>query len=424
MRFESAAGKLRWLIALALAPGMVAGCTLFRDSKQAAPLDTESPAAARPWKRYPGDPQGVLWPQTDWSNYNTLASLHSPPVGTPPKTELPIDGDPEKGKKLSFDRSRGGGCVACHIMGKDTPALPGNVGPDLSTIGANRPDDWLFNYIYEPRTFNPNTVMPPWGTHKLYTVEEIKDIVAFLKTLKEPVAIKDPLHDPEKRPIPQETRDNVDPTENPAMFALEEGKNLFQKAGPAGKACASCHANPQSAFKTWAATMPKYEPRIKKVLGVEEFIVRHTRATTGQVYLMETPENLALSVYLHYLANGATIAVDRTSQGAAEAAKRGDELRNRKIGQLNFACADCHVTAANKWIRGQYLVQAKGQVVHFPTWRTSRGDIWDIRKRFQWCAVAIRANELPPDAPEYGDLELSLAALSNGLKINAPGIRH
>jgi sulfur-oxidizing protein SoxA len=38
--------------------------------------------------------------------------------------------------------------------------------------------------------------------------------------------------------------------------------------------------------------------------------------------------------------------------------------------------------------------------------------------------VAIWANELPPDAKEYGDLELYLASLNNGLKLNVPGIRH
>jgi sulfur-oxidizing protein SoxA len=38
--------------------------------------------------------------------------------------------------------------------------------------------------------------------------------------------------------------------------------------------------------------------------------------------------------------------------------------------------------------------------------------------------VAIRANELPPDAPEYGDLELALTVINQGLKVNAPGIRH
>jgi L-cysteine S-thiosulfotransferase len=424
VNFPVAKPRVFWLAVTALAVASLPGCAALRNFLFGVPLETEKPAAASPWTRYPGDPQGIVWPQTNWNTYNTLTSLTSPQIGNPPKVDFPITGDAEKGKKLAFDRSRGGGCVACHVLGQDTPALPGNVGPDLSTIGATRPDDWLFNYTYEPRNFNRNTVMPPWGTHKIYTVEEIKDIVAFMKTLRTPTSFKDPLNDPEKRPVPEETRDNLDPTENPGMFALDTGKILFRTEGPRGRACATCHARPETEFKTWAATMPRYEKRLNKVINVEEFVTRHARATTGHDFLMESPENIGLSVYLHHLANDAPIDVDTQSPGAAEALKRGEELMKRKIGQLNFSCTDCHVSAANRWIRGQYLTDSKGQVMHFPTWRTSRGDMWDIRKRFQWCGVAIRANELPPDAPEYGDVELALVVISQGLKLDAPGIRH
>ena len=141
---------------------------------------------------------------------------------------------------------------------------------------------------------------------------------------------------------------------------------------------------------------------------------------------MQSEPNTAMAVYLRHLANGAEIKVDTTSAGAREAAARGEKLMGTKIGQLNFACYDCHTAAkgALKWIRGQWLGESKGQVPHFPTWRTSRLEIWDIRKRFQWCGVAIRADELPPEAAQYGDLELYLTSLSNGLKFNVPGIRH
>jgi sulfur-oxidizing protein SoxA len=97
-----------------------------------------------------------------------------------------------------------------------------------------------------------------------------------------------------------------------------------------------------------------------------------------------------------------------------------------KVGQLNFSCNDCHGVGkgANHWIRGQWLGESRGQIPHFPTWRTSRTEIWDIRKRLQWCNVAIRADELPPDAAEYGLIELYLTSLNNGLPLNVPGIRH
>ena len=265
--------------------------------------------------------------------------------------------------------------------------------------------------------------MPPWGSHGIFDDAEIGHMVAFLKTLKGPAPFKRELDDPEKRPPPVEKRDNLDSVVNPAMWAVEDkAPALWKLAGPAGAACATCHAQPQTTFKTWAASMPRWEPRLDKVLGIEEFVTRHAKATTGHTWLMESEENVALAVYLRYLADGAPISVDVQSAPSKAAYERGHELSLRKLGALNFSCADCHLPdrGALKWIRGQWLAEMKGQLDHFPTWRTSQQAIWDIRKRFQWCQVAIWANELPPDAKEYGDLELYLMAQSNGLKLNVP----
>jgi sulfur-oxidizing protein SoxA len=266
--------------------------------------------------------------------------------------------------------------------------------------------------------------MPPRGSHGLFNDQEISDIVAFLKTLKSPAKFKTELDNPEKRPAPVEKRDNLDSMENPGMWTLDKAKALWKARGPAGFACSTCHEKPEASFKTWAASMPKWEPRLNKVLGVEEFVMRHAKATTGVTWLMETEDNRAMSVYLHNLANGQPINVDTTSPESKAAIARGEALANRKLGQLNFACTDCHGKVANHWIRGQWLGEPKGQYDHFPTWRTSLQTVWDIRQRFQWCQVNIRADELPPDAKEYGDLEIYLAAQNEGLKLSVPGIRH
>ena len=400
---------------------LLAGVAAGDNSAAPVPLDTSASAAATPWQRYD------KWPERDSAQFNTLANpTASPPIGSIRQVTTPIEGNAQNGMTLAFDRKRGGGsCVACHIMGENTPELPGNVGTDLSQIGGGaRPDEYLYNYVYDARVYNPNTVMPPWGAHGVFSEDEIKDIVAFLKTLTKPVNFTSPYDDPAQRPEPVETRDNLDPTENQAMWAVDQGAELFQQAGPNGSACSDCHADPETTFKSWAASMPYWEPRLNKVLGVEEFITRHALATTGAEYLMETEMNIALSVFLRNLANGAPITVDVTSTSAKEAAERGEALMQIKVGQLNFACTDCHGISANKWIRGQWLGEARGQIPHFPTWRTSRAEIWDIRKRLQWCNVAVWGNELPPDAPEYGLIELYLTSLNNGLPVNVPGIRH
>ncbi|HMF22322.1 MAG TPA: sulfur oxidation c-type cytochrome SoxA [Pseudolabrys sp.] len=390
-------------------------------AKKEPPLEVKGDASERPWKRYAG------WPARDESKYNTLGNLATPPAPTQPrKITKPITGNAEKGAGLAADRDRGGSCLACHVMGPAGGAnLPGNVAPDLSEIGsAGREDEWLFNYIYDARVYNPETVMPPWGSHGFFSDQEINDMVAFLKTLKSKAVFKTELDDPEKRPPPVEKRENLDPIENPGMWAVDKAQELWTQKSATAFSCNTCHNDPKASFKTWAASMPKWEPRLDKVLGVEEFITRHAKATTGADWLMETDENRAMSVYLHYLANDTPIHIDTSGPPAKAAIERGKELSQRKVGQLNMACTDCHGKSANHWIRGQWLAEPKGQYDHFPTWRTSLLAVWDIRQRFQWCQVNIRADELPPDAKEYGDLELYLASQNEGQKLSVPGIRH
>jgi sulfur-oxidizing protein SoxA len=400
---------------LALLALLVAAVPAFAET----PLQLEGPVSPQPWQRY-GD-----WNKARWDNYNTLAHRDvTPPKGA--EIEIKdVKGDAVVGQKLAFDRSRGGGCLACHIMGPKTLEVPGNVGPDLSEIGsAGRTDQWFFNYVFDPRVYNPQSMMPPWGKHGFYKDDEIRDIVAFLKTLKTPAKFSNPIDDPAKRAKPVEDRDASDPFVNPAAERIDVGAALFKTPGPNGQACIGCHADPKTSFKRWAVELPKWEPRLKKILGAEEFIARHAKATTGADVLMETQPNIDLSIYLHNLANGETIKVDVSSPETKAAYERGVELSKTKVGQFNFACTDCHELGANKWIRGQWLGEAKGQYDHFPLWRTSRNENWDIRKRFQWCNVQVRANELPPDAVEYGELELYLRKANEGLTLSAPNIRH
>ncbi|MEY3218779.1 MAG: sulfur oxidation c-type cytochrome SoxA [Pseudomonadota bacterium] len=373
------------------------------------PLETKAPAFVEPWQRYSG------WAQDDWEEFATLAAPLLQAI-SPAQKVGEIHGDPQKGKKLIEDRSRGGGCYACHIM--PNANLPGNVGPDLSTIGNwDRTDEYLYNRIYDPRIVNPTTVMPPWGAHKIFNEQEIYDMVAYLKTLKESVPFKNVTDDPEKRPVPVEERPNLDPLENPAMFATEEGERLYAQM------CSNCHQSPQL-FQSWAVTMPKYSTAMNKMIGVEEFVTRHARATRQINLPMQSNQNLALSTFLRFISNGKPLQVDISDPETQSALVRGEKLAQTKIGQLNFACTDCHQIASNRWIRGQYLADMKSMIDHFPLYRTSRGELWDIRKRFQWCNVAIRANELPPDAKEYGDLELYLTQYNRGAPMNVPGIRH
>ena len=246
----------------------------------------------------------------------------------------PITGDAAKAPKLVADRNRGGSCLACHVMGPAGGAdLPGNVGPDLSEIGnAGREDEWLFNYVFDARVYNPETVMPPWGSHGLFNDQEISDIVAFLKTLKSPAKFAAALDDPDKRPAPVENARQSRSSVNPGMWAVDKAQELWKQAARR-LVLRDLPRRSGSAFKTWAASMPKWEPRLNKVLGVEEFITRHAKATTGEDWLMESDENPAMSVYLHSLANGAA------DQGRPHERRRQGRLSNAARRSANASSA-------------------------------------------------------------------------------------
>ncbi len=356
------------------------------------PLDIKNATTITPWKSS--------------NSYSNLRHTVKKPVSVIQPITSSIKANPANGKKLVADRNKGN-CVSCHIL--PDVSQPGNIGINLSFIGTwNLPDELLFNYIYDARIYNPNTIMPPWGAHNILTTDEIKDIVSYLKTLTTLVPFP-------PRKIPTNNVDNLDEFENPAMFELETGIDLFIES------CQKCHKNPEEQFAKWAVTMPKFEPRLNKIIGIEEFITRHARATTDVKYLLQSEENIALTIYLRNLANGQKIAVDTSDTNTSLALKRGKTLTERKIGQLNFACTDCHKNNSGKWIRGQYIKQLTGIMDHYPTYRSGRGAIWDISKRIQWCNLAARATDLPPDAAEYADIELYLTVQSNGSKLSVPG---
>ncbi len=89
--------------------------------------------------------------------------------------------DIEKGKKLAFDRKKGN-CLACHQI--EGGSLAGNIGPPLVAMKARFPDyEKMKAQIADPRGNNPNTIMIPFGPHKVLTAEEIELVSQFIYTL-------------------------------------------------------------------------------------------------------------------------------------------------------------------------------------------------------------------------------------------------
>lgn len=424
-----------WIVAAALG---VAGCaerdiTMARAGLPPAPWVSgavpeargdirTSPDGKKEAVRYPG------WTTEDFSRFRSYAYDDPRPVVPVAKAPMPaIPGDPEKGRRLFLDRNLGP-CTGCHLVqGQDVwPA--GNVGPDLSTYGDRKlPDAYTFDLIYDPRHVFPHTLMPAWGAAGVMKPEDIVHIVAFLDTQKSP---RPPERDPNTRAKPVGFGDNLDPTNNPAVLRAEGADELWSKKGPAGKACADCHAGgPLVAMKGVATRYPQYVARYRRVMSIEDFLTAHSPEATGRPLPAEGADHLDLAIRIKMASNGMPVRLDLGKPENGAALERGKASFHKRVGQRGHACADCHTTengrGADKFLGGRLLANVQnGLTRHFPTWRTSQADVWDMRKRVQWCMTPLGTNMLAADAVEYAELELYLASFDQGKPMSVPGIRH
>lgn len=105
--------------------------------------------------------------------HGLLALLATAPVCAAPNV-LP-------GKAIAFDRNKGN-CLSCHVIADGE--LPGDIGPPLINLQQRYPDKArLRAQVYDATINNPNTMMPPFGRHRILNDAEIDQIVDYLFTL-------------------------------------------------------------------------------------------------------------------------------------------------------------------------------------------------------------------------------------------------
>ena len=98
-----------------------------------------------------------------------------------PVTTASAETSIEKGKALSYDRKLGN-CLACHAM--DDGKLAGNIGPPLISMKLRFPDKAkLRAQIWDATQKNPNSIMPPFGRHKMLSEEQIDMITDYIHSL-------------------------------------------------------------------------------------------------------------------------------------------------------------------------------------------------------------------------------------------------
>ncbi|MEZ5541604.1 MAG: sulfur oxidation c-type cytochrome SoxA [Pseudomonadota bacterium] len=207
----------------------------------------------------------------------------------------------------------------------------------------------------------------------------------------------------------------------PYELSLEHGKTLFNTPFANGKTYASCFDNGGEGI---ANRYPFFDKASGKVITLEAAI-NTCREANGEKPLGWKKGDIAdISAYMHYTSRGKILNVEVPNDPRAQAIyDQGKQQFYAKRGQLNMACADCHVYNSGNKVRADILSPALGHVTHFPVYRSAWGELGTLHRRYDGCNKQVRAKPYKAQGPEYTALEYYEAYMSNGLEINGPGSR-
>lgn len=213
-----------------------------------------------------------------------------------------------------------------------------------------------------------------------------------------------------------------DDAANPGMLAVMDGEALWESPqGEARKACADCHRQANQSMKGVAARYPAFDTLTGRPLDLQGRIQacqsRHQRAA---VLPHESPQLLGLVAYVALQSRGMPIAPpedDRLQPFRAQ----GQALWRQRMGQLHFACSQCH---DDHWgARLGPAVIPQGHPQGYPIYRLEWQAMGSLQRRLRSCMSAARAEPFAYGAPELVNLELYLTHRARGMAMETPGVR-
>jgi sulfur-oxidizing protein SoxA len=212
-----------------------------------------------------------------------------------------------------------------------------------------------------------------------------------------------------------------DLTLNPGMLWVEQGEKLWNRAPPVGeKSCAACHGKPET-MKGVSLRYPRVEERSGRLMNLE-LKINDCRAERqkSEPLAYESAELLALTALIAHQSRGLpmSLTVDRRARPYLEA---GEALYNRRQGQLNLACTQCH---NDNWGRRLYAeTVSQGHPTGYPIYRLEWQGMGSLYRRLRSCFFGVRAEMVPPGSDEHLALELYLTWRAQGLPVETPAIR-
>jgi len=201
---------------------------------------------------------------------------------------------------------------------------------------------------------------------------------------------------------------------------IDAGRKMWETPFKNGKTYADCMPN---GGKQIAGNYPMFDEAKGKVVTLEN-VVNDCRVANGEApFKLSDPKTIGvLSSYMRTLSDGMLMNIKVQSPKALAAYEDGKKTFCSRKGQLNFACASCHVQNAGNHLRSELISPVVGQAVHWPVFRG--GDkLVTLQDRYSGCFKQVRAVPPAQDSTTMNNLEYFHSAMSNGLPMKASVFR-
>jgi L-cysteine S-thiosulfotransferase len=307
-----------------------------------------------------------------------------------------------------FVRPEKGHCVACHqVPAGAGPQTLGDLGPPLQGARMRALGKaGIRAVIADPLRANPETVMPPFGRHRVLDAAEIERLVDYLHALPEAA--------PAVAAAPQEDAASAEAHAGEVAAVVEAGRKLWTAKFRNGRTLGSCFPN---GGRRIAATYPLYDTRIKAIVTLEMAINQCRKTHNEPLFDATDPATMGAAVaYVRSLANGQKIAV-RVPPAAQPKLEQGKRLYATRMGQRNYACASCHVQGAGKHFEDAVLSAAASQAPGWPVIRNASAITAQARMRE--CLERMGAAPFAAGSEELNQLEYYVTWLANGKPVKA-----
>ena len=210
-------------------------------------------------------------------------------------------------------------------------------------------------------------------------------------------------------------------TSNPGMLWVLDGEALWRaKAGATNRACADCHGDAAASMRGVAARHPAFDAKLNAPLDLAGRINScRTERQQALALAFESRELLGLAAYVARQSRG--LPIESSDPRLTPAIATGRALFERRQGQLNLSCAQCHDDNWGKKLAGNAIPQ--GHPTGYPLYRLEWQTLGSLQRRLRNCLTGMRAESYPPGAPELVALETFLMWRARGMPLETPAVR-